>query len=344
MKVATLYSFDDIRIEEVPIPQINHNEILIKTKSAGICSGDVMPWYIEKKAPLVLGHEFSGIVQQVGSQVKDIRKDIHIGDKVFVHHHAPCMGCDFCIRGDYVHCHIWKSSKINPGGISEYIAIPEVNLKNDTLHLPNTLSFEDGAMIEPIACVVKSLKRAHIKKGDTVVVLGLGIMGQIHIMLAKKYNAGKVIGIDKIPFRLNKALKLGADEVINYEFTNTFDRLSEITNSRMANTVIVCPNSLKAMEDGIKLLSPGGTVVFFSPANPQDLLTFNINELYFRDISIVNSYSCGPDDTREALELICRGIARPQLLITHRFTIDKTKEAYSLVAEARDSLKVMINF
>ncbi|MCX8070736.1 MAG: alcohol dehydrogenase catalytic domain-containing protein [Thermodesulfovibrionales bacterium] len=164
MKVAKLYSYDDIRIEEIPIPEISHNEVLLKTKSAGICSGDVMQWYIEKKAPLVLGHEFSGIVVEIGANVKKNRKDIHKGDRVFVHHHAPCMNCQFCLRNDFVHCNIWKDSKIIPGGISEYIVIPEINLKNDTLHIPHSLSFEDGAMIEPIGCVVKSLKRANIKK------------------------------------------------------------------------------------------------------------------------------------------------------------------------------------
>ncbi|MCX8070735.1 MAG: zinc-binding dehydrogenase [Thermodesulfovibrionales bacterium] len=169
-------------------------------------------------------------------------------------------------------------------------------------------------------------------------------MGQIHVMLAKNYGAGKVIGIDKIPFRLDKALEIGADEVINFESTDAVEKLKEITNGIMAHIVIVCPNSLKAMEDGLKLLSPAGTVVFFSPANPQDVLTININELYFKDISIVNSYSCGPSDTKEALDLIYSGFARPQMLITHRFSIEETKRAYLLVAEARDSLKVMINF
>ena len=129
MKVAKLYSFHDIRIEDIPVPEIGPGDALMKTKASGICSGDVMPWYIEKKAPLVLGHEPSGEIVEVGKNVKSFTP----GDRVFVHHHAPCLTCRYCRRGDYVQCETWKNTKIIPGGISEYILIPEINLKNDTL-------------------------------------------------------------------------------------------------------------------------------------------------------------------------------------------------------------------
>ncbi|HIJ59534.1 MAG TPA: zinc-binding dehydrogenase [Nitrospirae bacterium] len=344
MKSAKLYSFGDIRIEDILVPKLGEKEVLIQTKFSGICSGDVMPWYVEKKAPLVLGHEPAGLVVQVGSRVKEFRPDIQEGSRVFVHHHAPCLNCNFCNRRDYVHCQTWKDSKIIPGGISEYILVPEINLKNDTLLLPQQISYEDGAMIEPIACVVKSLKRANIQKGDNVVIIGLGIMGQIHVMLAKYYGASRVICIDKIPFRINKALEIGADAVIDYSKLDANKVLNEITKGRMAQVVIVCPNNLTAMESAFDLISPGGSVVFFSPADPKDYLKLPINELYFKDISIINSYSCGPNDTKEALELIVKGVIKPERLITHRFTIDDTAKAYSLVIEAKDSLKVMIYF
>jgi L-iditol 2-dehydrogenase len=156
MKVAKLYSFNDIRIEDMPVPKIGHGDALMKTKASGICSGDVMPWYIEKKAPLVLGHEPAGEIVELGNKVKSFK----VGDKVFTHHHAPCLTCRYCRRGDYVQCETWKNTKIIPGGISEYILIPEINLNNDTLKLPEHVSFEDGTLVEPTACVVKGLKRA----------------------------------------------------------------------------------------------------------------------------------------------------------------------------------------
>src|SRR4030067_1193568 len=156
MKVAKLYSFNDIRIEDIPIPEVGPGDALLKTKTSGICSGDVMPWYIEKKAPLVLGHEPSGEIVEVGKNVKSFTP----GDRVFVHHHAPCLACRHCRKGDYVQCETWKNTKIIPGGISEYILIPEINLKNDTLKLPENVSYEDGTLVEPTACVLKGFKRA----------------------------------------------------------------------------------------------------------------------------------------------------------------------------------------
>src|SRR4030042_6682038 len=174
MKVARLYSFHDIRIEDMPVPEIGPGDALMKTKASGICCGDVMPWYIENKAPLVFGHEPSGEIVEVGKNVKSFTP----GDRVFVHHHAPCFSCRQCRRGDYVQCETWKNTKILPGGISEYILIPQTNLENDTLTLSDTLSYEDGTLIEPTACVVKALKRAHMKRGDSVIAIGLGVRGQ----------------------------------------------------------------------------------------------------------------------------------------------------------------------
>src|SRR4030043_1890574 len=160
MKVAKLYSFNDIRIEDIPIPKVGPKDALLKTKASGICSGDVMQWYIEKKAPLVLGHEPAGEIVELGSSFIHHPSSFSIGDRVFTHHHAPCLTCRYCRRGDHVQCETWKNTRIVPGGISEYILIPEINLKNDTLKLLDNVSFEDGTLVEPTACVVKGLKRA----------------------------------------------------------------------------------------------------------------------------------------------------------------------------------------
>jgi L-iditol 2-dehydrogenase len=340
MKVAKLYSFNDIRIEDMLIPKIGPNDALLKTKACGICSGDVMPWYIEKKAPLIPGHEPSGEIVGVGRDVTSFKS----GDRVFVHHHAPCFSCRQCKRGDYVQCDIWKNTKIVPGGISEYILIPETNLENDTLALYENLTYEDGTLIEPTACVVKALKRADIKRGDTLLVIGLGVMGQLHVLLSKKYGAGKIIGVDLVPFRLQKAKDFGADEVIDVSRHNLIDSLKDITNGEMADIVIVGPNSVEAMRQGISASGSGGRVLFFTPSKPGEHLTLNPNELYFRDINIITSYSCGPTDTADALEIIEEGTVRADMLVTHRFPIEKTAEAFKLTAEAGDSLKSVIVF
>src|SRR4030042_6289376 len=335
MKVSKLYSFNDIRIEDIPVPEIGPGDALIKTKASGICSGDVMPWYIEKKAPLVLGHEPSGEIVEVGSDFPSFKR----GDRVFTHHHAPCFACRHCNRGDYVQCDTWKNTSIVPGGISEYILIPKINLENDTLTLPDTLSYEDGTLIEPLACVIKGMKRARVKHGDTVLVTGLGFMGVLNGIIAKKYGAGKIIGADMVSYRLDRAIALGFDSVIDVSKVNVAEALMEITSGRMAELVIVCPNSVSAISDGLSAIGEGGTLIMFAPVKPDERLTINPNELYFGDINIVTSYSCGPTDTADALEMIEEDVVRADKLITHRFPVEKTAEAFKLTAEAKNSLK-----
>jgi L-iditol 2-dehydrogenase len=340
MKVAKLYSFNDIRMEDVPVPQVGLHDALLKTKACGICSGDVMPWYIEKKAPLVPGHEPAGEIVEVGKEVTSFRP----GDRVFAHHHAPCFACRQCRRGDYVQCETWRNTQILPGGISEYILIPQTNLENDTLNLSDTMSYEDGTLIEPTACVVKALKRANIKRGDTVLVIGLGIMGQLNILLARKYGAERIIGADLVPFRLQKAQEFGADEVIDVARDDFIGSLKALTDSAMADIVIVGPNSVDVMKQGVAATGPGGSVVFFTPAKPGEMLTIAPNELYFRDMNIITSYSCGPTDTADALEIVEEGLVTAEKLVTHKFPIEETAEAFRLTSEARDSLKSVIVF
>lgn len=340
MKVARLYSFNDIRIEDIERPEPGDKEALIKVRASGICSGDVMPWYIEKKAPLILGHEPSGEIVRTGKDVRDFR----IGDRVFVHHHAPCMRCRFCKRGNYVQCDEWKRSRIIPGGISEYILISDGILKNDTIILPDNVSFEDATLIEPTACVVKSLRRAGIGEGDIILIIGLGVMGMIHILLAREHSPGMIIGADMVDFRLERAKELGADITVNVKENGLKEAVRDFTGGFGADIVIVGPNSVEAMKSGLECAASGGKVVFFTPARPDEKLTIDPNYLYFNDINIITSYSCGPDDTREALGYIERGVVRAEKLITHRFGIDETESAYRTVARAEDSLKVIITF
>jgi len=338
MKVAKLYSHEDIRIEDIPVPRAGPGDALVSVRACGICSGDIMPWYIEGKAPLVLGHEPAGEIVEVGNGVKNFRP----GDRVFFHHHAPCFKCRLCKREDFVQCETWRKSKIVPGGISEYALIPEVNLKGDTLLLPERISFEDATLIEPVACVVKGLKRVRIRQSDTVLLMGLGVMGQIHIMLARKYGAGRIIGADSIPYRLKCAEKSGADNVIDIANNNLVESVSDVTDGYMADVVIIGPGDIRAMSQGINCAGRGGTVLFFTPTNPDEVLELKPNEIYFKDINIITSYSCGPDDTKEALDLISGGTVNSGSLITHRFPLEMTKDAFRLTAKAKESLKVIV--
>jgi len=340
MKVARLYDAADIRFEEEPIPKVGPGEALIRTRACGICSGDVMGWYMKKKAPLVFGHEPAGEVVEVGLGVTDFRS----GDRVFVHHHSPCFTCRACCRGEFVQCPTWRTSRIVPGGMAEYFLVPKENLSGDTLQLPADLSFADGSLVEPTACVVKSLRKSGLQAGERIFIIGLGIMGQLHVALARHAGAESVIGADFVPYRREKALQLGADLALDPTQGKIEDQLRDHTKGEMAEVVVVGPGSIEAMEFGIRCAAKGGTVVFFTTSTPEAMLPISPYYLYFNEIRLIPSYSCGPNDTRDALRLIREGVVTAEKFITHRFPFSALHEAYRNAAEARDSIKTLVEF
>lgn len=324
----------------MPVPRPGNDEVVIKTRACGVCSGDVMPWYIEKKAPLVPGHEAVGEIVETGKNVSAYRS----GDRIFPHHHAPCMHCRYCNRGDHAQCDTWRSSRIFPGGLSEFILVPSIILQNDTIILPEDIGYDDGALIEPTACAVKGFRRTRFRRGDTVLIVGLGVMGMLNLLVARAYGAGRVIGADSVKFRLEKALELGADDVIDVSRAPLCDTLKEVTKGDMAELVIVGPNSVDAMTEGLKCAGAGGDVLFFTPAKPGEELRIDPNFLYFRDINVITSYSCGPQETIAACKLIEQGDVSAAKVVTHRFPIEETAEAFTLTAAAQNSLKALIVF
>lgn len=346
VKVARLYSFEDIRIEEMAVPVPGPGEALVKTKASGICSGDVMSWYIEKKAPLVLGHEPAGEVVALGPGAGEAA-GFELGERVFVHHHAPCLevpNCPYCSKGGHVHCPEWKRSRIVPGGISEYILVPELNLKNDTLKIPGHVSYEEAVFVEPLGCVLKGLRKAGGVRGSTALVIGLGVMGVLHILALKALGARHIIGADMVGKRLELAMRHGAHAVIDASREDVPESLRGLTKGAMADIVIAGPNSAAAMRLATECASEGGRVVLFTPARPGEELVLDPNRLYFHEISLIPSYSTGPEETREALRMISDGEMSPAALITHRFGIEDTARAYRLAAGAGDSLKIIITF
>jgi L-iditol 2-dehydrogenase len=337
MQVAVLHDFDDLRIEARPLPVIGPRELLVRVAACGVCSGDVMPWYIRAKAPLVLGHEPAGTVVAVGEQVSGFA----VGDRVFIHHHAPCFICSHCQRGNFTLCMRWKKSRLEPGGMAEYLRVPEVNLA-DTLKLPATVSLADGTLVEPAACSVKGVRRAGVQPGDTVLVTGLGIMGILNILVARAFGAGRIIAADRVPYRLERARQAGAEVLVDIARQDLAAAVREATAGAMAQRVMVGPGSVEAMAQGIAACAPGGTVLFFTPTPPGEKLAIEPHHLYFNEINLVSSYSCGPDDTRQALALIERRIITAEDLVTHRFPLARAAEAFALTAKGGDSLKALV--
>ncbi len=338
MRVVKYYSRDDIRLEEMPVPRIGPGEILVQVRACGLCGSDLMEWYVDGKAPTVLGHEPVGFVSQVGGGVREFTP----GDRVFVHHHVPCFVCHYCQRENFSSCQTFKESHIYPGGFAEYIRVPAINVERDVLHLPEQLSFEQATLIEPTACAIRGMKRAGLRKGDTVLILGVGVSGLLFTQLSRLWGAGLVLASDLVQYRLQAARRLGADFTIHAIDGDLETRLRELNEGRGADLVIVTPGSVKAMDQGLRLAGKGGTVLLYAPLPPGVTLPVEVHDLLFSEITLLSTYSCGPDETRTALEFICRGKVQTKGLITHRFGLHEVGEAMRLALQAGESLKVVV--
>jgi L-iditol 2-dehydrogenase len=338
MRAARLYDFGDIRIEEMERPHPGPDDIVVRATACGICSGDIMPWYIRRKAPLVLGHEPVGVVAEVGAAVRGFKP----GDRVFAHHHAPCLNCAACRRREYVQCPTWRATNLRPGGMAEYFLVEAPNLI-DTLALPASVDDANGVLIEPAACVVKSLDRSGMKSGDTILIIGLGIMGMMHVKISRHRGAGMILGADLFETRARRARELGADAGIVVEVDSLPAQVREATKGAMADIVIVGPGTSRAITTGIACAGKGATVVQFTATPPEDELRVSPHDLYFNETRLVPSYSCGPEDTRMALGLVERGIINANELVTHRFALADVMRAYE-TAQKPESLKVIVTF
>ncbi len=339
MRVARLYDIDDIRIEESPVPKLGAGDALVRMAVCGICTGEALPWYIRRKAPLVPGHEPAGTVIETGPNVDAFAP----GDRIFVHHHAPCMACRLCRRGQYSMCPTWRGSALDPGGLAEWVRVPAHNLQTDAYRLPNSLSMEDGSLVEPTACAVQALRRrATVQPGDNVLVIGLGVMGQILALLARHYGAKRVIVADRVPYRIQAARDLGADVAVDVSKEDLPEAVAGATGGNGTDLVIVGPGSIEAMESGLETVGSGGTVLLFTPEEPGKRLALDPYDLYFRHITLTTSYSSGPPDTREAFDLIGAGVVTAEKLVTHRYPLERAAAAFRTVADAGDSIKTVV--
>jgi L-iditol 2-dehydrogenase len=291
-----------------------------------------------RKAPLVPGHEIVAEVVQTGEAVAEFSP----GDRIFVHHHAPCMRCRFCQRGDHVHCLTWRKTKLIPGGLSELAIVPREVVSTDAFLLPREISDDAATFVEPLACVVKAAHRAGVGPGDRILVIGLGVMGMLQVMLARRLGAELIIGADRVASRLERGKHAGADIIVDATRTALPDAVRSHTEGAGADIVVVGPGTVEAIETGFRCVAPGGSLVLFTPTPPEDVWPFSVHDAYFREVSVIPSYSAGPPQTQEALQWLARGLP-VETLITHRFPLEGAVEGYRLVREAKDALKVVVH-
>ena len=337
MRVAMYYNNRDVRLEEMPTPQIGPGELLVKVMASGVCGSDVMEWYRIKKAPLVLGHEITGEIVELGEGVERYQ----VGDRVFVSHHVPCNTCRYCLNGQHTVCETLHTTNYDPGGFAEYLRVPRLNVDRGVFLLPDEVSYEEGVFIEPLACVVRGQRVARLQPGQTVLVLGSGISGLLHIALACALGAGRIVATDINEYRLNAAQRLGADVVIHAQ-EDVPARLRQANEGRLADLVIACTGAFPAFLQALQSVDRGGTVLFFAPTEPGVELSVPVNDFWRNGITLMPSYGNSPLDAIVAIELIRARRVPVHEMITHRLSLAETGLGFQLVAEARESIKVVI--
>ena len=332
------YNNNDIRIEEMAVPKIKKGELLVRIEASGICGSDVMEWYRIKKAPLVLGHEIGGEVVKVGDGIKKYK----VGDRVSASHHVPCNTCHYCLSGHHTVCDTLRKTNFDPGGFAEYVRLPAINVDRGVYLLPNEMSFEEATFIEPLACVLRGQRIANFQPGKSVLVIGSGIAGILHIQLARALGASSIVATDVVDYRLKKAKQFGADAAFHAE-KYTPDLLKEINNGYLADLVIVCTGAEQAIKQAFQSVERGGTILFFAPTAHGVTIPLSINDLFWRnDVTLTTSYAGSPADHVIAMKLINAGRVNVKDMITHRLPLEKIAHGFKLVAEAKDSLKVII--
>jgi len=332
------YSNADLRLQEMPVPEIGPGELLVRIEASGICGSDIMEWYRASKVPLVLGHEIAGEVVEVGEGVTSFSE----GDRVAVTHHVPCMSCHYCVSGHETVCDTLRTTSFEPGGFSEYVRVPAINVDRGTFRLPDSVSYEEGSFVEPLACVLRGQSQANFRPGCSVLVIGSGISGLLHIMVAKALGAGFIAATDMVDFRMQKALQLGAEKVLKAD-EDVPGLFREANGGRGADLVVVCAGAPQAIEQALHSVARSGTVLFFATTRPEISIPLNVNEFFWRnEVTLTSSYAGSPSDCKTALELIRAGRLPVSETITHRLPLAETGHGFDLVVNPQDSIKVII--
>jgi L-iditol 2-dehydrogenase len=337
MLVATYYNNKDVRVEEMPKPTISDGEFLLKVMASGICGSDVTEWYRVPKAPKVLGHEATGVIAEVGEDVSNYK----VGDRVFVSHHVPCDKCRYCRRGNHTACETLHAVNYFPGGFSQYIRVPKINVEKGVYRLPDTMSFEEGTFIEPLACVVRGQRLSRIHKDDTVLIIGGGLAGILHLQLAKAKGVRNIIVSEIDPFRLVQAERFGAQHTINAK-ENIAQKLKEFNDGRLADQIIVCTGATPAALSALQCVDKGGAILFFAVPDPAVRIPVPITDFWRNEITIKTSYGAAPQDLEDSVDLLKQKKLDVKEMITHRLSLLEAAEGFRLVATAGKSLKVIL--
>jgi len=333
------YSNKDVRVQEMPVPKIWRGELLMRVVASGICGSDVMEWYRRDKVPLVLGHEVAGEVVEVGEGVDPFKP----GDRVAATHHVPCNTCHYCLSGNHTVCEtLLRGTHFDPGGFAEYVRVPAINVDRGVFHIPDGVSYQDASFMEPLACVLRGQKRSRLQAGQSVLVLGAGIAGLLHMGLAHAMGAGLVMAADTIPFRMDMAKNMGAHHVFMAD-ASLVDSVRQVNNGYLADLVILCFDGFLPL--ALQTVEKGGTVLIFSGAAEDATLPGRVNDIFWRtEVTITSSYAGSPTDYWTALKIIRSGAIPIQRLISMQLPLKEGGKGFAAVANPmeHECIKVIL--
>ena len=337
MIAAVYYNNRDVRIQEMLVPEIADDEILMKVMASGICGSDVTEWYRVPKAPKVLGHEATGTIAKTGKNVTQYK----VGDRVFVSHHVPCNKCRYCLKGHHTACETLHTTNYYPGGFAQYIRVPKINVEQGVYKLPTDMSFEEGTFIEPLACAIRGQRLAVIAKEDSLLIIGSGVSGILHTQLAKFKGVKHVFVADINPQRLQMAEKFGADHTLDAK-ENLPQKLKALNGGRLADQVVVCTGATQAALTALECVDKGGTILFFAVPDPTVKVPVPINQFWRNEITIKTSYGAAPTDLEQSLAVLAKEKLNVKDMITHRLSLRQAAEGFRLAAQAETSLKIIL--
>jgi len=328
-----------VTLVESELPKVNEDEMLVRMQSCGICGSDLEKVYGNYgMRSLRVGHEPAGVVIKVGKNLKKFQ----VGDRVFVHHHVSCYSCRYCLQGNYTMCNNYQSSNIEPCGLSEEFIVPKWNIEHGgVLKLPESISFDEAALIEPFACCIRGLNKISIKHGDNVAVLGAGPTGVMHTLLARLWGANNIVVSDVNEFRLKFVEKYGVTAV-NLSLEKLDDVINNNTESLGVDVTILATGSMKAFESSLRITRRGGKILLFGVPSVGSKCDLDLNSLYSNEQIIIPSYGASEIETNQALSLMSDKSIDLLPLVTHRFQLKESDNAFKCAHEAVDAMKVLV--
>lgn len=346
MKAQVFRGVNQLSYEELPVPEIAGDEVLVQVKVVGLCQSDIKKiLYPLYEPPRIFGHETAGTIAAVGSEVKGWQ----VGDRVIVLHHIPCMHCAYCLNDNFSMCDVYKNVTTTAGfapsggGFAEYVKVPGHIVRNGGLmQIPDAISFEQASFVEPTNCCLKAVKKAQIQPGQTVLITGAGPIGLMFIMLVNYFGA-RAIATDLLPARIQKAREVGAEAAFDARDPELPSKIQALTGGMGVDTSLLAVPSPKAFFQALDCTRKGGKILFFAEFPDEVEIPLNPNILYRREIDLMGSYSSSYRVQALAADIVFNRRIDVEALISDRYPLrDLAQAVERAVTPTPETYKILI--